>query len=147
MSEPQIIKAVAAQWNGSTALRAITLRSTRIPPGTANAFPYALVETQLISRRFWSGDSQLTSYIVTLTVYGGQSKGTLDAIEGYLTALFALNIGLPVLDCYVISAMPASEDVSTSQPDWYGEDSSELRQSFRITLNEKRPAVNSTLAT
>jgi hypothetical protein len=144
----QIIKALASQWNNSAALRTYPIRSTRVPAGVNVTQPYAVIDSAVVGRRQFSGKSQLTTYLITFRVFAGLSKGTLDTIAGAISALFSNNIGLPVNDnCYVLQVVPVIEDPETDAADYYGEDVNVLVQQFRVTLNETRPAVNSTLAT
>jgi hypothetical protein len=145
----QIIAAVAAQWNASSTLSPYILRSTRIPSEEVQGkFPYGLIRVKVLDHLFWSGDSQITDYLVTLTVYCGNSKAVVDIISAALTALFSRNIGLPVTDnCYVMSVLPVVEDSELEIEDFYGEDSNTLTQQFKIKLNEMAPAINKTLAT
>lgn len=149
MESASIIKAVVAQWRGSTAvLESIPIRSTRIPAGPNVVFPYCLVQAEVLYHKFCSGTYRLTMYKVTLTVYCGNDKGVLNSIGTAITELFDLNIGLPVLDnCYVLSVLPLQEDPDKDPDDYYGADCNVLRQAFRVLLNETTNPVQSVLAT
>lgn len=142
-----VIQAVVTQWNNSTAvLKAIPIRSTRIPAGPTVVFPYALVECKVIGHK-QSALRQITDYLITLTVYCGLNKAAVNTIAAAITGLFSFNIGLPVVDnAYVLHVLPVIEDPNLDQDDYYGEDCNVLVQQFHIVLNETRPVPNITLA-
>jgi hypothetical protein len=156
-----IIAAVVAQWRrstteitGSTLLRDVPIRSTRIPAqaitpqSLPTIFPYCLVESKVINRRFNSGNNRLTWYMVTLTVYCGNSKVVADDMTDALTGLFDRNIGLPIVDnCVVLEVQAVDENPETDPQDFYGADINVVQQQFKVLLNETITAVKSALAT
>jgi hypothetical protein len=146
----EIFKAVVTQWRASSSgLSNIEIRTTRIPADEVEGqLPYCLFASQVIQRKFCSGDYRLTWYRVSLTIYGKWNKGQLAAITNAMQALFDRNIGLPVLDtCYVLEVRNDDEFPAIDDADYYGADVNKITVNYRVLLSESIYPIHLTTAT
>ena len=146
-----IEKSFVSIWRTNNTLREYKISSTRMPQQTiqnlSNAFPYAHIEAvpQTGSRKFDSG-SQLSTYIVTLTWYGGPvsqvNTSLASSIADAMDDAYSFNLGFPLVDrCFVLSILPLSELPVLDGDDYYGSDIRNVTMQWKIQLSEYREAI------